>query len=97
MIVGTETNIQTIAAGLRQHSHSWFGGTVETHDDVFVLSKIFTCFEMGPPLRAEEVSLHLYWGVTLLTLTLTYSHNKGINVCVREEEKEGEERKKVVR
>jgi hypothetical protein len=42
-------------------------GTVATDDYVFVLSKTFTCFEMGPPLRREEGSdwywsLPLYWG-----------------------------------
>jgi hypothetical protein len=45
--------------------------------NIFVLSKTFTCFEMGPPLRREEEcdycwSLPLYWGVTLLAFTLTY-------------------------
>lgn len=28
----------------------------------FCLSKTFTCFEMGTPLRREEGSLALYWG-----------------------------------
>jgi hypothetical protein len=31
-------------------------GPVGTHDHIFVLSKIFTCFEMGPSLREEEGS-----------------------------------------
>jgi hypothetical protein len=29
-------------------------GTVGPHDHIFLLSKTFTCFEMGPTLRREE-------------------------------------------
>jgi hypothetical protein len=49
-------------------SQSFFvSGPVGTHDHIFVLSKTFTCFEIGPPLQREEGSdyywsLPLYWG-----------------------------------
>jgi hypothetical protein len=42
-------------------------GPIGTYDHIFVFSKPFTCFEMGPPLQREEGSeyywsLPLYWG-----------------------------------
>jgi hypothetical protein len=42
-------------------------GSVGTQEFIFVLSKTFTRFEIGPPLQREEESdyywsLPLYWG-----------------------------------
>jgi hypothetical protein len=45
-------------------------GPVGIHDCIFVLSKTFMCFGMGPPCQRVEGSdytghsLRLYWGVT---------------------------------
>jgi hypothetical protein len=42
-------------------------GPVRTHDCIFVLSKTYMCFGMGPPFQLEGSEYHwplpLYWGV----------------------------------
>jgi hypothetical protein len=48
---------------------------VGTRDVIYVSSKTFTCFEMGPPVLRKERSdyywpLLLNWGVTCGSLTL---------------------------
>jgi hypothetical protein len=54
---------------------------VGAHDRIFVLSKTFKRFEMGPPLRRKEGSdyywsLPLYWGDSYThSLTLSLSRN----------------------
>jgi hypothetical protein len=52
----------------------------------FCSFQTFTCFEMGPPRRREEGSdyywsLPVYWGVTVLGLTLTHSLKSKSKLC----------------
>jgi hypothetical protein len=42
-------------------THSLILGPIDTHDNIFVLSKIFVCFEIGPPLQLEGGWLRLCW------------------------------------
>jgi hypothetical protein len=50
-------------------------GPVGTHCHIFVLSKTFTCFEMGPPLQWEE-GFDCYWSPLSNWLSPSHIHSQ---------------------
>jgi hypothetical protein len=55
-------------------------GAVGTHDHTYVLSKTFTCFEMGPPLRRGKWS-H-YYVPTNPTFRTDCRYNNLVQLCL---------------
>jgi hypothetical protein len=52
IVVGRKDKLPLVLASSQSVLVSDLGGT---HDHIFLLSKTFACFEMGPSLRREEM------------------------------------------